>query len=185
MNNKILYSVLFVLISLRPYAQDFHFGIKAGANLNRFNLPDNVEKKTMGYTFGGFISYDFTKSIGIEVEGLYGRTGIYTSVHKEEAPSRKRISYLSIPILLKVNVTDFFSVLAGPQLNQLRNSGRYRSTDGSFAFPSGVRASLTAGVDLGPFYFRYLWGSSGFNNLGSERKYGSSQYQAGFRVRLL
>lgn len=190
MDNKITCLMLFILISLRISAQDFHLGIKAGTNLNYFNLPNDVRKKTLGYTFGGFIYYDFTKNLGIQVEGLYGKTAAYISSHEGEEgasdfPSKTRITYLSFPILLKVNITGFFSVLAGPQLNQLRNGGIYRSNEGSFAFPSGVRASFTTGVDLGPFYFRYLSGRSGFNNLGAERKYGNSQYQAGFRVRIL
>ena len=88
-------------------------------------------------------------------------------------------------MLLKVDVLNFISLLAGPEFNSLTNDDKYTLYDGSPAFKSGMRVSYSLGFDLGRLYFKYRGGLKGFSNLPNDGHAKISQYQLGIRWKII
>ncbi|WP_378981107.1 outer membrane beta-barrel protein [Pedobacter lithocola] len=181
--------VALLFLTLNLNAQGLHLGIKGGVNFNKSSGLNFNDKRAFGYNFGGYIYYDFTKNVGIQLEGLYGRSAVrFNPASQDQAngisEGKKFIKMLSMPVLAKVNVGELFSAVAGPQFNAIRNSNNIRLNNGERAFDSKIGISYTAGIDLGILYFRYNWGNKSLNKL-IEGDFKSNQYQIGFRVTVL
>lgn len=107
-----LLMALFTSITVK--AQEFHFGAKAGLNYAFVSGSDVTDTDpTFKYHAGLLFNYTFAKTLSIQPELLYSVKGY--GGDKDELD----LSYVDIPILLKVKFLDIFSVHAGPQFGYL------------------------------------------------------------------
>lgn len=88
------------------------------------------------------------------------RTGI--------GPGKKKLNYLSIPFLVRLNLGKYFTINGGPQLNVLVNKDKYKLDNGSEAFKK-----------------RYTNWGDGFENIGDRKDATISRFQLGVFIPIL
>jgi len=165
-------------------------GLKGGANISSAHGDHYRDLQKVGLQGGLFVFYNFKPNLGIQVEPMYSSSRInvhrnYDYVDPMIGNGTKKLNYWSVPVLLKVDVLNFISLLAGPEFNSLNNDDRYTMYDGSPAFKSGMRVSYSLGFDLGKLYFKYRGGLKGFSNLPNDGHAKISQYQLGIRWQII
>lgn len=163
----LLTSVIFVICSSGLLAQGLDFGIKAGVNIanEKYSGAYATDTKAIVLFHGGvFVTWMFTEKLGLQPEVLFSMQG-----SKEDGYDYKIITnYVNIPVLLRYNITDMFSVHAGPQFGVLLSANEdygngkqsvkeyYKGSDIGIAF--GAEADdlpLNLGVGV-----RYILGLS-------------------------
>ena len=135
--------------STLPKNFHFQFGILAIPTISKIEvnpMPNGVVEpstSSVSYSYGAFIQYNFSRNIGVRLDGLYSTISQqYTDRMVERTIS---LNYYNIPLLLTLNtgVNDPVNVnfSAGPQLNI--NSGQSMETSGptllgETSIPEGV-----------------------------------------------
>ena len=188
--------VLFVFAGFAQ-AQGIRLGVKAGANLNKISGQSFNDGFDLSYHAGAFLELDLNKIWGIQPELLWSETTgkpssfktVYatTSINPTlDAAKQIKLDYLSIPVLLRVNVTSLFSLLAGPQYsilikkdNTLLQNGQSAFKNGDFAMVAGAQINLkTLRI-----YGRYNIGLQNINDIDNKDKWTSQQIQLGLGLR--
>lgn len=187
---KLTAFIAIMLLTTTAYAQEFHLGAKAGANLGKLDGVAYSQGFNLGYQLGGFVEYDFNNKWGLQGEVLFSQTNTkfrdsYQSVWDEKFEKKKTLNYVSVPLLFKYNPNGLISLHAGPQFSFLANKNDSTWENGKKLFKD-TDFSLVAGaeVNLGPLfaYGRYVWGFSDINNALKE-KATTQQIQVGVGVR--
>ncbi|MFJ1409702.1 porin family protein [Capnocytophaga canimorsus] len=189
---KIVLTFLFALavIAVENLQAQVHLGFKGGTNLGKIEGVAYKDQFMLGYHLGGYIGFDFSKHIGLQTEVLFNQSNTkmrdsYTDVWKEAFEKSKKLDYVSVPVLLKVNPKGTFSVVAGPQFSILVNRDENLWQNGEKLFKS-ADFSLVAGAELNinplVIYARYGWGFADISNL--KEKANSQQIQVGVGLRL-
>jgi hypothetical protein len=136
------------------------------------------------YHAGASLEWDISKKLGIQPEILFSQlnsTG--TNGNKDN-----NLQYLSIPLLLRINVTKAFTINLGPEYSILMNAKETVVNNASSAFKEG-NFSVVGGIqlDLNSFrvYARYDIGMSDINNLTNQKEWKSQIIQAGIGLRIL
>ena len=146
MKKTLIFLPLFVLIVLAGTAQGFHLGAKLGANMDKIAGKSFSDEFKLGYHLGGFVEIDFNKNIGIQPELLYSQTNtkeasglkdIYENIDNALVGDKVKLSYLSIPVLLRINAGELLTFHAGPQFSILMNSNETLLDNGKDAFKKG------------------------------------------------
>jgi len=189
---KLLLTLLgFTVIGITANAQGgFRLGVKAGANMNKISGQSFKDGYDLSYHVGAFAEIDITKTIGIQPEVLWNQTttkransfdAIYASL-----PQDVKLQYLTIPVLLRINVTNLITLNAGPQFGILMNKDDNLITNGQAAFKSGD-FSLVAGAQLNltalRIYGRYNIGLQNVNDVANQEKWKNQQIQLGVGLR--
>lgn len=192
MKKIILSAVGIFIIMIAANAQaGFRLGIKGGANLTKISGQSFDQNFKLGYQLGGFAEIDFSKPFGIQPEVLfsesYGRTANLSAIPTNLDGSQDiKLNYLSIPILLRINVCNLVTLHVGPQYSILINKHNTTLRNGSDAFKSGDFA-MVGGLQLNlsalRIYGRYNIGLSNINDLGNQDKWTSQQLQLGVGLR--
>nr|WP_308441852.1 porin family protein [Capnocytophaga canimorsus] len=178
------------VIAVENLQAQVHLGFKGGANLGKIEGVAYKDQFMLGYHLGGYIGFDFSKHIGLQTEVLFNQSNTkmrdsYTDVWKEAFEKSKKLDYVSVPVLLKVNPKGTFSVVAGPQFSILVNRDENLWQNGEKLFKS-ADFSLVAGAELNinplVIYARYGWGFADISNL--KEKANSQQIQVGVGLRL-
>jgi hypothetical protein len=194
MKKLIVFSLFITLFSAAASAQDFRFGGKAGANLNKLTGKEFKEEFDLGYHVGAFVEVDFSKKWGIQPEVLWNQTNTrrannFNAITNswQDSTGTIKLGYLSIPILLRYNVTNLLTFHLGPQFGILLNQEKTLLKNGEEAFKSGD-FSMVGGlqVNLKTFrvYGRYNVGLNNLNDVSSSAKWKNQQLQLGVGVRL-
>ncbi len=105
-------------------ASNFHFGIKAGANISNVydtKGEDFVAKAKAGVAIGAFVQIPFGKIIGIQPEVLYSQKGFKGTGKILGSPYSftRTTNYLDIPLLLAIKPINELTLLVGPQYSFL------------------------------------------------------------------
>ncbi len=192
MNKVILFLAFLVIATTTLHAQaGFRFGIKAGANGDKISGQAFKEGYNLSYHLGGFAEIDLTKKIGIQPELLWsqsttskasGLDAIYQTL-----PNDVKLDYLQIPILLRYNVNNMFTLLAGPQFSVLVNHKNNLLQNGEAAFKQGDFAMVLGGqfnLKMLRVYGRYNIGLQNINDYGDKNKWTNQQIQLGVGIRL-
>lgn len=170
--------IALMLLTTATYAQEFHIGAKAGANLGKIAGVAYKDNFKLGYQIGGFLEFDFTDKWGFQGEVLFNQSNTeirnsYKQVWDEKFNKNKTLDYVSVPVLLKYNPNEFLSLHAGPQFSFLTNSedstwenGKKLFKDTDFSIVAGLEVKI-----LNPLYVygRYVWGYSDINKALSEK----------------
>lgn len=199
MKKLIFPAIVLVLFTTVSQAQGIRLGIKAGANLNKISGQSFNDGFDLSYHAGGFMEIDLNKVWGIQPELLWSQTtskpsnfktvyGSFSSFNSAlDQTKNVKLDYLSIPVLLRVNVTGMFSLLAGPQYSILINKDNTLLQNGQSAFKNGDFA-IVAGAQINlkmlRIYGRYNIGLQNINDIDNKDKWTSQQMQVGLGFRL-
>lgn len=134
MKKLLLTALAVTLISMCAFAQSDHgkkfsWGVKAGVNLANLTNSDtkdllhtsvDVDSKIKTSVYVGlFAELPITKVLSFQPEIVYSRQG-----NRYKSCCNKiwqRINYLNVPLLAKINITEWFSLDLGPQFGFLLN----------------------------------------------------------------
>jgi hypothetical protein len=147
-------------------AQGIDFGVKAGANIANQKITGDYEPDTkalIGFHGGVFVTWMFSERLGLQPELLLSMQG---SKDADDAYDYKIITnYVSVPILVRFDINDTFSLHAGPQFGILTTAKEeyngdkqdikddFKTTDIGVAL--GGEANLPANFGVG---VRYIFG---------------------------
>lgn len=167
--------ILIVLVGSVSWlsAQGVAVGLKAGVNFANQTLKASASglsvspdtKSLTGFHVGGYLTVNFTDKIGIQPEVLFSSVGSKISDATFGINGSEKASYISVPILLKVNPIPILNIHAGPQFGILTSAkeesggdsqdvkDQYKSTDVGIAFGAGL--DLPMGLN---FTARYVVG---------------------------
>ena len=117
----LLTSLMLALIcSTGLLAQGIDFGVKAGANIANQKISGDYDidtKAIVSFHGGVFVVWMFTEQLGLQPELLLSMQG---SKEKDATYDYKiNTNYVNIPVLVRYNINDMFSVHAGPQFGIL------------------------------------------------------------------
>ena len=87
--------------------QEFKYGVKDGINLTGFHTQSGTVSDLMGYNFGGVLKMNLNSTFDLQSEILLNRKGgIYRYSNIAIENPEVKLTYLNIPILLKINITN-------------------------------------------------------------------------------
>lgn len=194
MKKIIFVTACFACFYTTSNAQDFHFGAKVGANLNKIDGQAFKDGFNAGFHLGGFAEIDISKTLGIQPEVLFNQTNTTIASNATDIYNmalngqKKTLNYISIPVLLRINFTKLLTINLGPQYSILMNKHETILQNGVDAFKSGDFAAVVgAQVNLGSLkiYGRYNIGLSNINDIDNKDKWKNQQIQLGLGFRLL
>ncbi len=192
MKTKLLTLALLLFIGSSVFSQSFSFGIKGGANLGKITGQSFKDQFTLGYHVGGFVTIGLGKKFAIQPEVLFNQVNVDTSssfsqVYAFNHVDKIQLKYLSIPIILNYNVTNFFALQAGPQFGILMDKNKKLLQNGNDAFKNGD-FSMLGGVQLKllkfRIYGRYVVGLNDISNIGNSDKWKNQTIQLGVGIAL-
>lgn len=173
-------------------AQGVHFGIKAGADINKLDGKSFKRQFSYGYQVGAFAEIGLTSRFGIQPEVLLSQVNIDTSdnlseVYKLNGLKDVRLKYLKIPIMLNYKPNQFVSLQVGPQFGVLLDKEKNALENGKNAFKTGD-FSMVGGLQLNVsklrIYGRYAVGLSNLNDIDNSEKWKSQSFQVGLGLTL-
>ena len=118
MKRSSLLTVTMILIaSISAKAQGFDVGIKVGLNYNKISGLPLTEGYVPGFHFGAFIEIG-KNTLGFQPELLLSQAGkkTYDDNTEFEPGEDIKLTYLQIPLLLKIRLGKTLSLHAGPQV---------------------------------------------------------------------
>lgn len=136
---RILLIVSVLSVSTVAIAQDFTYGLKAGANIPSFNFEESSASKSsiLGIYAGVFGNIALGENFSIQPELIYSTGGakyVYNidfnpmsstsssasgSVAATKIDDRIKTGYLSLPVMLQYKIIEGLYIEAGPQYNLL------------------------------------------------------------------
>lgn len=135
MKNNLIYTFFTIFGLTNCISQNINYGIKAGVNISSFD--NSIYKSLIGPQLGGFAEITFNDKLSIQPELLLSLQGAeleYTLQRNYYDPiiqKRLKISlyYLNIPITVKYNFINKFSIIAGPQIGYLAKATQKNKSD--------------------------------------------------------
>lgn len=176
------------------YAQNIALGFKVGANLTKITGKAFKEGYELGYNAGAFAEISISNDIGIQPEILFnqvntrkasGIDSIYNSW--QQNTSDLQLNYLTIPILLRINVTKAFILNVGPQYGILLNKNESLWSNGKEALKSGefsMIGGFTVNAKSIRVFGRYIIGLNSINDLNNSDSWKSQQIHLGVGFKL-
>lgn len=191
MKKLMVIAVALFLVASASYAQGFKLGAKAGANFTKIDGRSFNDEFKTGYHLGGFAEIDFSKRLGIQPEVLWttSKTTNDTSFNQALRFRERdiKLDYLAIPVLLRINVSNFLTLNLGPQFGVLLNNNKTLLQNGEEAF-KGNDFSMVGGAQLNlkslRIYGRYNIGLNNLNDLDNKEEWKSQQLQLGVGLKL-
>lgn len=111
-------AILFITNSVSSQKK-FIFGAKTGVNLTGFRTDNGVNSDVINIHFGGVAKMDLNKTFGLQSElNLVTKGGIYRLPMTSNNPE-VRLTYISLPILLKTHITRKFNFEIGHEFGFL------------------------------------------------------------------
>ena len=171
--------------------------MKGGLNLNKVNGQSFNDAFDMGYMVGAFAEIDINKFIGIQPELLYSQTMTKRSSFSTLYNARftqaflidnayTRLNYLSIPILLRLNLGKLITFNAGPQFGMLIGQDKNVLNNAENAFKTGdISAVVGAQLNLSSFriYGRYVAGLQNINAIDDMETWKTASLQLGIGLK--
>lgn len=191
--NAFVLSTLLVIAGLSSQAQGFHFGVKAGANLNKIDGESFNQEFQFGYMAGAFMQIYVNHQWGLQPELNFNQTNYRTASNfSAVVPDgvndvKGKLNWLTIPVLLSYRPVPFLSLLAGPQFGILVNQDEHLINNAGDAFKKGDFSVVGgAQLNLGPVMAgaRYVVGLSNLNDVTNQSTWRDEGWQvyAGIRI---
>ena len=155
---KLLFIPL-MMIGSTLFAQNFQLGIKGGVNISNFtgDILDNVDKKAiLGFHGGVFLGLMFGDNFSLQPEAVFSSQGAKFKMAGQE--ENFKVSYLTVPVLLKYRFDGGFYIEAGPQVGfKLKEKVPGGSPENfaknlDMAFDAGVGYHSAMGLGVGARY---------------------------------
>jgi hypothetical protein len=194
MKRSYLLALVLTLATSAAFSQGINFGIKLGANMNKVTGQSFKDGYDLGYHLGAFSEIGLTKNFGIQPELIFNqvntkRASGFNEIYAQNNlnPSDIKLSYLSIPVLLRYNLSPFLSLNLGPQFSILINDRENLFNNGRNAFKKGDLAAVAgATLNISSFriYGRYNVGLNNINDIDNRDEWKSQQIQVGLGLKL-
>jgi hypothetical protein len=194
MTNKFLFFLL--LLTSHAYSQEWHYGPKIDLNLTSMSGKGLQSVLTGGVQAGVFAQRVFNKQWSIQPELLYTGYQVkkasdfmtYYNLNGNTSAGSNIPRYgISIPVLVRYELTDEFSLLAGPQYSylfftneNLLRTGEDAFKKSEFSFDAGGQYN-TGNVS---FSARFSKGISNVNNIDGRYPWRSNHIQIGIAVKI-
>ena len=200
---KALLLVLSCSVITAIYAQNIvkeHYTVSGGllgaANFSEFRISD-VDHSTMdydtktGWSFGGWVNFPVGKSFSLEPQLMYSSYRYFSNSTTPLLLKDGKISYISLPVLLKFHVGDKFAITAGPQVDFLSSVDDNDNTAQKDDFTK-TSFSAFGGIEIFPhsrvtIFGRYIHGFSNMDNRSTaseDIEYKNQNIQAGLKLKL-
>lgn len=163
---KKLFLLGFLFIATQSFSQNWgklldrlHFGLKAGANYSDFTGADFDTKGLTGFHTGALVAIDLSKRFSIQEEFLYSLQGATRKGGMQDGQDYK-LTYLSVPIVLKYRMPIGLFFEAGPQIGLLIDEKIPSWNSGDFAekidggLTAGIGYQMENGLGINARYFR-------------------------------
>jgi len=174
-------------------------GLLGALNFSEFRIPDvdTVDYDTQtGWSFGGWLNVPISNGLSFEPQVMYSRYEYHTNNTTADLLLRSgKISYISLPLLLKLHAGDKFAFTLGPQFDFM-TSVDYTDNDdnnpGRMDDFHNTSISLSGGLEILPhgritLFGRYIHGFTNLDdraNHNSQIEYKNQNIQAGLKLRL-
>lgn len=168
------------------FAQGFHLGAKAGANIFKVDGKSFSEEFKFGYHLGAFAEININQKWGIQPELLWSQTNYRTGDNFDDLyPGGKsdvegKLNYISIPILLTYRPVKLLSLQLGPQFGIMASQDKDLLGETKEAFKSGDFSMLGgAQLNLGGLRVggRYVVGLTNINDIDNKEKWKNQGFQ--------
>jgi len=172
-------------------------GLLGAANFSKFRIPgDNngsVDYDTkVGWSAGGWLNFPVSRSFSVEPQVMFSALKYETnSITPGVLLNDGKISYLSVPLLLKFHAGDKFAIVVGPQVDFVTS---VEDNDNLTTISDVKKTSLSAfgGLELFPhgrvtIFGRYIHGLTNLDDRGNEApalEFKNSNIQAGLKLKL-
>ena len=192
MNKIITLTICLFCVTKFTVAQGLHFGLKAGANLQKINGVPFKDKFAFGYQAGAFAAIGITSKFGIQPEVLFSSANSdtatqFSTVYGFKKADKIKLNYLDIPVLLNLKVAQFITIQAGPQFSMMFNKNESLLKNGETAFKKG-NVSAVAGLQINltkfKIYGRYVAGLSNLNNINNADEWKNKNIQVGIGFKI-
>lgn len=161
--------VIIVLVSSMAHAQSVSFGLRGGINIAKATVSGGSGSVStdseVGLQLGTYATFMISDDFGLQPELVYSQYGGSSTFNGTK--STGTFGYLSIPLMARYNVSENFSLQAGPQLGFLLSAtskaGSGNSVDIKDAYNTvDLGGAVGFGVDFGSFNAgaRYYFGLS-------------------------
>lgn len=139
---KLVITALLLTTSIATWAQTFSFGPKAGINVSNYSGGNINSDARIGYHFGGLLNFGFGNAFSIQPEVLFSTQG--AKVEQLDEKRDFKVSYLNVPVMLKIRLNNGFYIEAGPQAGFRMSENLPDQTIENFA--KGLDLSLAGGL---------------------------------------
>ncbi len=188
---KLLIACL-VFAGIQVNAQRITGGIKAGVNITNFTGGDfgEVDKKALvGFNAGGFLNFKLIGGLSLQPEALVSTAGAKFENIPGEDDQSYRLTYISVPVMLKFKPAGGFYFELGPQVGFKINEDIPDQTVDHFAKDLDLAVGAGIGYQIGGVGIggRYLVGVSkvgDFDGTNVDPDFHNSTIQLGVSFRL-
>lgn len=112
-----------ILCSGAAMQAQIHFGAKVGANLSNYVGENAPHRVNVNYHVGGFVEFGVLGILSVAPEVMFSSQGGSRQIANYavgdmvmgKATEKWRTSYVNVPIMLKLNLLNKFSLDVGPQ----------------------------------------------------------------------
>lgn len=162
---KLAITLMLAAISTFSMAQSFSFGPKAGLNLSNYTGGNIESDAKVGYHVGGLLNFGIGNHFSIQPEVLFSTQG--AKVDRQGSKDDFKVSYVTVPVMLKLKTTGGFYIEAGPQVGFRTSTDIPNQTIENFAnnldlaLGGGIGYQSNIGLGIG---VRYIAGLSKVGN---------------------
>ena len=200
MNRKIKYLMLLIVFGcsfLNTKAQDYHIGLKAGADIYK-NQGNTIMEAYKTYPYGGAYLGISGPRLGLYFEGIFSQTTMvagdnFNQIYKGYIASGKQsiknpkfsFAEISVPILISYKLFNPVWAEGGLQFTKIVNMNDKNDVlkeiqniykDSYISGVLGLRIFITRKIQL---HGRYIYGFSDRNNSSINEKWTTQHFQAG------
>ncbi len=141
---KIAFTIMLLMIVSTGFSQSFSFGPKAGANVSNYTGGNFKSDALVGFHLGGLLNFGIGSVFSIQPEVLFSTQGAKIPDNSGVKTDYK-VSYVSVPVMLRLKSRGGFYIEAGPQASFKTGENVGNQTINNFA--KGL--DLAAGAGLG------------------------------------
>lgn len=179
---KLALTLLFATIGTFSMAQSFSFGPKAGVNISNYTGGNIESDSKIGYHFGGMLNFGIGNHFSIQPEVLFSSLGakVKSATEKENF----KVSYVTVPVMLKLKTNGGFYVEAGPQVGFRTSTDVGNQTIDNFAknldlsLGGGIGYQSKIGLGIGVRYVAGLTKVGDFSGSNIDPDFKNSVIQA-------
>ena len=198
-SKQIIVCLVFTILAISANAQHSksHYQVAGGLlgawNYTQFRITDvsTIDyKNKSGYAFGAWLNFPMGKTVSLEPQVQFSTLN-YQLASPATAQFEGKMSYISVPVLLKLHAGSKLAILAGPQFDFISSVSDNNNNIQKSDIKSNSTA-ITAGLEFFPhsfvqLYGRYIYGFSNMDATGNpmtKAKYYNDGFQFGIKFKL-
>ncbi len=165
--------ILFLVLNHVCFSQSVKFGVKAGLNYSNVTGSEIKTDAITNYHAGLVTEINLTKGFAIQPELLYSTQGATYKTATEDF--KNELGYITIPIMLKINLSDSLMLELGPQAGFLLSEKNKFDANKSNTFDFTANAGL--GLKITENLFAQARYGLGLTEIKTDSKIKNSVFQ--------